>query len=208
MCIASFIGNDYSKKWSTSPLTPYTQIPTDSLVPDPERFSAILGNPVSRHEFDALKKEVTELHTLLEKAKHFDKDHDEPNCEMEEKIATVKAVGNLLDIDFGDVFDSKVEYSESDVYEPWAVIQYHEVVARFETEALAKTFAEYVVNYSGDKEVDVVRLFEYHGDQLKFGVVEARGESKTLVAVALFEHYEDAQEWAETEVKFYRVVYL
>lgn len=53
---------------------------------------------VSRAEFDALKREVEELKTLLEAAKKFDAATGQPNCEMEEKVELLRRVADHLGI--------------------------------------------------------------------------------------------------------------
>lgn len=60
--------------------------------------------PVSRAEFDVLKNEVLELRQLLLAAKKYDKATGQPHCEMEEKVAVLKRIGELVGVDLAEVF--------------------------------------------------------------------------------------------------------
>lgn len=58
---------------------------------------------VSRAEFDKLKAEVQEMKKLLERAKKYDEANKEPNCEMEDKMAKLRQIAALVDIDLEDI---------------------------------------------------------------------------------------------------------
>lgn len=60
--------------------------------------------PVTREEFDALKREVEEMKVLLLRAKDYDERNGEPHCEMEEKVALVRRVAEVVGVDLSDVF--------------------------------------------------------------------------------------------------------
>lgn len=55
-------------------------------------------------KFDALKKEVEDMKVLLQRAIDYDKKNNEPNCEVEEKIAMLKQVAKLVGVDLEVVF--------------------------------------------------------------------------------------------------------
>lgn len=57
----------------------------------------------SQAEFDALKKEVQDMKELLRRAKIYDEENNEPNCEIEDKMKFLRAVAKLVDIDLDDV---------------------------------------------------------------------------------------------------------
>jgi hypothetical protein len=59
---------------------------------------------ISREEFDALKKEVEDMKQLLIKAKIYDEKNNEPNCEIEDKVATLKRIAELMGVDLSEVF--------------------------------------------------------------------------------------------------------
>lgn len=82
MCVVSMIGDHYSKKWESIPISEFQ---------------------VSRGEFESLKKEVQEMKELLKKAIRYDEEHNQPECEIEEKIELLRKVASLVGIDLDDV---------------------------------------------------------------------------------------------------------
>jgi hypothetical protein len=160
MCIASMISDDYSKSlpWrQPSPILP----PYPGINPDPNPFDKLLtppASPISREEWEALRKEVEELRELLSKAKQYDAAHDEPDCESEEKVAFAKKLGEAFEVDIEQVLAEPA--SETRLYNPNEIFRVisnsRGELARFETKALADKFATYVTNYSGDKSVYVL----------------------------------------------------
>ena len=103
MCVVSMVGDHYSEKWRwLEPYTqqPYTQ-PTITNIPPG-------NNPgVSNKEFQELKKEVLEMKELLKKAIRYDEIHNQPECEVEEKIELLKKVAELVGVDLKDIFKDK-----------------------------------------------------------------------------------------------------
>lgn len=59
---------------------------------------------VSRADFDALKREVEEMKKLLLRAKKYDEETGQPDCEMEDKVALLKKVAQLVGVDLSEVF--------------------------------------------------------------------------------------------------------
>lgn len=102
MCVVSMIGDHYNEKW-TNPHYPYVEqiktITTDSID-----FNELLKGKVTRSEFDALKKEVEEMKQLLERAADYDKRNNEPNCEMEDKVALLKKVAEAVGVNLDEIF--------------------------------------------------------------------------------------------------------
>lgn len=96
MCTVSMIGDHYGEKfrpmWPQQPLQPST-IQTITLPP-----------AISREEFDALKRDVEEMKALLKRAKAYDEANGEPDCEMDEKVALLKRVAELVGVDLSEVF--------------------------------------------------------------------------------------------------------
>lgn len=88
MCVVSMIGDHYNDKWNT---------------PD---YKQIWDNwpEVTKQEFDALKKEVEEMKELLKRAKIYDEVNNEPNCEIENKVAMLKKIAELFNINLDEVF--------------------------------------------------------------------------------------------------------
>lgn len=103
MCVVSMVGDHYNDKWkelswiqpldnrpfAPSPLEPNWPIPT----PSP-----------SKQEFDKLKEEVEEMKKLLTRAKLYDEKNNEPNCEIDDKVALLKRVAEMVGISLDDVF--------------------------------------------------------------------------------------------------------
>jgi hypothetical protein len=90
MCVASMVGDHYTDKWNGVPIQPYTQWP-NMTVP---------FVPVGRPEFELLRKEVQEMIALMKRAKQYDVDNNEPECEVEDKIALLRDVSASVGIDF------------------------------------------------------------------------------------------------------------
>lgn len=99
MCVVSMIGEHYHDKWDKWILPPQT-----TTYPVPSVTTATLNfEMVSRKEFDDLKREVLELKELLKKAIQYDQDNNEPNCENEQKFATLQKVAELVGETLEDV---------------------------------------------------------------------------------------------------------
>jgi hypothetical protein len=97
MCAVSMIGDHFSRTWQQ-------QYPQIIPLPSPSLPPIQLG--VSREEFDALRRDVQQMHELLRAAKRYDTEHGEPDCEMEEKVALLKRVAELVGVNLSDVFGS------------------------------------------------------------------------------------------------------
>lgn len=89
MCVVSMVGDHYNDKWNNQPFYPQGQ-------------PQIQWSP-TQAEFDALKREVEEMKALLKRAKEYDERNNEPNCELEEKMATLRKIAELVDISLDDI---------------------------------------------------------------------------------------------------------
>lgn len=101
MCVVSMVGDHY-RDWfpETYPnIKPYVQPNGPSKI--------VIGNEITREEFDALKRDVEQMKALLERAKEYDEDNGEPDCEMDDKVALLKKIAELVGVDLHDVFDSE-----------------------------------------------------------------------------------------------------
>ncbi len=111
MCIVSFVGNHYEDKWNNLRPIIYTtgtgQIPTIIDPINPTAAPSQKPTLLPQAEFDALKKEVEDMKVLLKKAKIYDEENNEPNCEMESKVAFLKKVAEFVGVDLEDVFKPK-----------------------------------------------------------------------------------------------------
>lgn len=94
MCVVSMIGDHYNDKWKTVPNNWPNMYPP-------------LNSSVTKAEFEALRQEVLEMKQLLIKAVEYDKRTNQPHCEMEEKIATLKRIADLVGVDLEEVFGKR-----------------------------------------------------------------------------------------------------
>lgn len=94
MCSYSMIGDHYTDKFRQRDWY------QPNAVPMPGSLGFTLNpSQISRAEFDALKAEVAEMVALLKRAKKYDEDNGEPDCEMEDKIKVLRAVAKLVGVD-------------------------------------------------------------------------------------------------------------
>lgn len=96
MCTVSMIGDEFSKRWD-----PYKINQPLNQQPD---WNKLLKPPPSKEEFDALKKEVELMRDLLKAAKIYDEKNNEPHCEMDEKVALLKAMAKMMGVDLSEIF--------------------------------------------------------------------------------------------------------
>ncbi len=82
------VGDHFHDKWGQPP---YNRIYTNF----PE---------ISRQEFEDLKKEVEEMKKLLIRAKEYDERTGQHDCEMEDKVETLKKIAKLVGVSLDDVF--------------------------------------------------------------------------------------------------------
>lgn len=95
MCTVSMVGDHYTDKWRNR----------GWFTGEPQ-FPLPIPDGPSRKEFDALKKEVEDMRDLLKRAKEYDERTGQPNCEIDEKVALLKRVAELVGVDLSDVFQS------------------------------------------------------------------------------------------------------
>lgn len=95
MCTMSMIGDFYRDKW------------TQAAVPMPgisyPYSPPLVAPPVTREEFNALRRDVLEMKELLKRAKEYDERNGEPNCEMDEKMEILRKVAKLVGVSLDDV---------------------------------------------------------------------------------------------------------
>lgn len=103
MCVVSMIGDEFNKRWE-----PYKQLPQQGQpfapIPNIQDYERLFKPPVNREEFNALKKEVQLMRDLLIAAKLYDEKNNEPHCEMEDKVAMLKAMAKMMGVDLSEVF--------------------------------------------------------------------------------------------------------
>jgi hypothetical protein len=119
MCAVSFVGDHYRETlperypWIQPHLPGSGSPPGGGGSPWPTPSPGGAGWPVvyptpqvSREEFDALRKEVQDALALLKKAKKYDDETGQPDCEVDEKVAALKAIAKLVGVDLSEVFKS------------------------------------------------------------------------------------------------------
>jgi len=93
MCVVSMIGEHYGDKLRRE----WPQF--FPVQPSPVFQQYVAPPTVSRQEFDELKRQVDEMVSLLKRAKLYDEQHGEPECEIEEKMAVLRTVARLVGVD-------------------------------------------------------------------------------------------------------------
>lgn len=86
MCAVSMVGDDWTKRFPERYPSIWPNGPSQIPVPYPTEA------PISRKEFDKLKKDVEQMKKELEAAKAQDVADGAPDCEMEDKVALLKKV--------------------------------------------------------------------------------------------------------------------
>jgi hypothetical protein len=91
------MGDHYTKKFPET----YPWIPVN--IPNPNTGPVIIPSnwevPISRAEFESLKRDVLEMKEILKVAKKYDEDTGQPHCEQEEKIRLLKRIAELVGVE-------------------------------------------------------------------------------------------------------------
>lgn len=90
MCTVSMIGDHYGDMWKRLPEINQPLFPQQFPLQPPA---------VSREEFDDLKRQVGEMVDLLKRAKKYDEENGQPDCEMDEKMDLLRKVAKLVGVD-------------------------------------------------------------------------------------------------------------
>lgn len=97
MCTISDVGDGYRNNF-------YDRYPKQA----PQKLTSTGLPPITmgvpQEDFDKLKVEVEELKLLLLAAKRFDEKTGQPNCETDDKVAFIKQLATMLDVDMDEVF--------------------------------------------------------------------------------------------------------
>jgi hypothetical protein len=103
MCVVSNVGDFYGDHF---PKKYPDWFPPAPVVAAPPIIYPQIPAGVSQEEFDKLKEEVKKMKKLLKMAKKIDEATGQPDCEMEQKIAILKKIAELVGVNLGDVFKS------------------------------------------------------------------------------------------------------
>jgi len=112
MCVVSNTGDYWGQRlpkeypW-IQPLIPWETSPTTNPLMPQNPVRPIPKPAPSQEEFDALKKEVEIMKELLERAKKYDEENGEKECEVEEKMEKLRAIAAIVGIDLNDVIKPK-----------------------------------------------------------------------------------------------------
>lgn len=107
MCVYSMIGDwgrdtlPHKHPWIVPQPTPYVPHHVDPLR---VVTTVVDGIPpqVTKAEFDALKRDVEDIKELLKRAKKYDEENGEPNCEVDEKVDLIMKIAELVGVDLGE----------------------------------------------------------------------------------------------------------
>jgi hypothetical protein len=92
---------NYRDKWY-----PYYQEVTQPVSP-PARTFVFPNLYPTREEVDQLRREVEDMRELIKRAKIYDAQNNEPDCELEEKVEFVKGIAALVGISLEDVLENE-----------------------------------------------------------------------------------------------------
>lgn len=108
MCTVSMVGDHYRDKWQRGypglPSTPTIDFYPTQVATNP--FSSVQP-AVTKAEFEALKKDVEEMKELLKRAKKYDEDNGEKDCELAEKYDFIRQIAKFVGVEIEDVIGPK-----------------------------------------------------------------------------------------------------
>lgn len=90
MCSVSMIADHYRDKWQQ----PSTYPSQPGIV-----WPGVLPPPISREEFDRLKADVKDMKKLLHRAKKYDEETGQRDCENEEKMKLLRLIAERVGVD-------------------------------------------------------------------------------------------------------------
>lgn len=97
MCTVSYIGDQATR---TIPYQhPWTQPIIYQTIANPDA--------PTRAEYEALKREIEALKELLKAAKEYDDATGQPDCEVDEKIDTLRKLAAIVGIDLDEIFERR-----------------------------------------------------------------------------------------------------
>jgi hypothetical protein len=106
MCAVSNVGDNWGQKFNEIPwAVPGIPMP-NPLTPSVPLFPPGTQpfNPPSREEFEELKRMVLEMKEELIAARAQDIANNEPDCEMEDKVAVLKKIAKMVGVSLEEVF--------------------------------------------------------------------------------------------------------
>lgn len=104
MCVVSMVSDHYDdwfKKQYPDIFKPFPTIPPF----DPNQGIPTYQTPITREEFEALKRDVEHMKDLIKRARIYDIENDEPDCEIAEKMERLRQIAELVGIDLDDTIE-------------------------------------------------------------------------------------------------------
>lgn len=99
MCAVSFIGDRQNGIWKESYPKIWETVSTPAVTKKDLKLLA------TKEEVEKLRQELEALKKLLKAAKIFDEEVGEPDCKQDNKVAIIKKMAELLEVDLEDLFD-------------------------------------------------------------------------------------------------------
>jgi hypothetical protein len=104
MCVVSMVMDHYTDKWRPNPwFNPEPLKPLPLPFPQTPPIYPQPADVITRDEINDLRRDIAELKALVKRAKKYDADKGEPNCELAEKVEIVRKVAKLVGIEISDV---------------------------------------------------------------------------------------------------------
>lgn len=101
MCVVSMVTDHYIDRWGRwIPGPYYPSYPNTNPDPGFIRESYLGPQPLTPAE---RAKETQQFKDLIERARKYDKDNNEPDCELDEKRKALKKIADELGIDISFV---------------------------------------------------------------------------------------------------------
>jgi hypothetical protein len=107
ICSVSMVGTEWQHKLPGMHPWIYPNVGNPPWNPNSPPYSSPNNaylNFVPRYEFEALKRDVEQMKKELEVAKAQDIADGNPDCEMEDKVALLKKIADIVGVDLSTVF--------------------------------------------------------------------------------------------------------
>lgn len=99
MCMISFVGDEFNRSVQER----YPVLTVSNNLPS----TYVINSGISREEFDKLKVELEAIKKVLIAAKIYDEETGQKDCEQAEKVALLKRLAELCNVDLSEIFDRK-----------------------------------------------------------------------------------------------------
>jgi hypothetical protein len=103
MCVVSMVGDHYNDKWRDRWPDIWPKPDRSSDPEDTKRKVEKILEQIHKSELDKLREEVKELKKLWDSARKYDEANGESECQLEEKVALIKALAKALGVDMSDL---------------------------------------------------------------------------------------------------------